>query len=149
VVEEMPTLPFARILKSDVPVDDATLKASFVPAVPCTLKVTVEDVALTPATTPLSMKSPAPSVVAEVQRVTSPVVPPETEDVIPRDDVATQRVDVPTDCNTIPRVPDADTPSRSVPRRLRLVAVAVVSVELVEKKVAAVNPVADAVFRLV
>ena len=50
------------------------------PDEPCTLKVIVEEVALIPATVPLSMKSPVPSVVAESQRVTKPVVPPLTPD---------------------------------------------------------------------
>ena len=148
VEDPIPMFPLASTLKILVPVEDATLKASFVPAVPCTLKVMVDDVAFTPVTAPLSIKSPAPSVVADVQRVTSPVVPPAIEETIPSDDVATQRVDVPTDWRTIPRVPDADTPSRRVPRRLRLVVVPVPTVSLVVKKVFAVSPVAEAVFRL-
>ena len=83
------------------------------------------------------------------QRVAYPKAPPDRVAVIPRDDVATQRVEVPTDWRIIPNVPEADTPSRRVPRRLRLVVVPVPIVSLVEKKLVAVSPVADAVFRLV
>ena len=81
VDDPIPTLPFWRMVKSEVPVDDATLNG-FKPDEPCTLKVMVEEVALTPATVPLSIKSPVPSVVAESQRVTKPVVPPLTPDAI-------------------------------------------------------------------
>ena len=95
VDEEIPTLPLLMIERSEVPVDDATVNG-LTPAVPCTLKVTVEDVALTPDTVPLSRKRPDDSAVAPVHRARKPGVPPERDE-IPRDEVATQRVDVPTD----------------------------------------------------
>ena len=79
VDDPIPTLPFWRIVKSEVPVEEATLNG-LTPDEPCTLKVMVDDVALTPATTPLSIRRPVPSVVAESQRVTKPVVPPLTPD---------------------------------------------------------------------
>jgi hypothetical protein len=63
-------LPLESILKNEEPVDDATLKMSFVePDTPCTLKATVDDVALIPATTPLSISVEVPRVVAVNQRV--------------------------------------------------------------------------------
>jgi hypothetical protein len=58
----IPTFPFWRIVKSDVPVEDATLNGS-VPALPCTLNVYEEDVALIPNTVPLSIRVEVPSVV--------------------------------------------------------------------------------------
>ena len=64
----MPTFPFALILKSEVPVLDATLNESLEPALPCTLKVMVDDVALMPAKVPLSRKRPVASDVAPVNR---------------------------------------------------------------------------------
>jgi hypothetical protein len=96
VVDPIPTLPFWRIVKSEVPVDDATLNG-LTPAVPCTLKVTVDEVALTPDTVPLSWKSPVDKVEAELQRASLPATPPERDEVMPSVDVATQRVDVPVD----------------------------------------------------
>ena len=84
------------MVKSDVPVEDATLNG-LTPERPCTLKVTVDDVALIPATVPLSRRVEVPSVVAESQRVAKPVEPPVRDEAIPRDYVATQRVDVPVD----------------------------------------------------
>jgi hypothetical protein len=62
---------------------------------------------------------------------------------IPSVDVATQRVEVPVDQSTCPRVPDAVVESRKVPATKRLVAVAEVIAKLVEdpsvaKKVVAV-----------
>jgi hypothetical protein len=76
VLEPIPTFPFASTVKSDVPDDDATLNG-LVAGAPCTLKVYEEDVALIPATVPLSILIPVPTVVGESQRVTNPVVPPE------------------------------------------------------------------------
>ncbi len=118
VDDPTPTFPLAKILKNDVPDEDATRNGSTAGDA-CRLKVTVEDVAFTPDTVPLSRKRPDESVEAPVQRARKPRVPPE-RDVIPREDVATHRVLVPTDWSTIPRVPDAFTPSRSVPSTERL-----------------------------
>jgi hypothetical protein len=83
-------------VRSAVPVEEAIRRGS-VPAVPCILKVTEDDVALMPNTVPLSSKVEVPSVVAESQRVAYPSTPPVIPDEIPRDDVDTQRVDVPVD----------------------------------------------------
>ena len=41
--------------------------------------------------------------------------PLEPPPVIPRDEVATHLVDMPTDCSTIPKVPLAFTPSKNAP----------------------------------
>jgi hypothetical protein len=84
-------------LKNEAPVDEATLKMSLVdPDVPCTLKATVDEVALIPATVPLSIIVPAPRVFAVTQRVTIPRVPPViVEAEMLSDEVDTQRVDVP------------------------------------------------------
>jgi hypothetical protein len=76
---------------------------------------------LIPATVPLSIEIPVPSVVGDVHLVRSPVTPPVSEDEIPSDEVATHCVDVPVDQRTWPRVPEADTESRNTPVRLRLV----------------------------
>ena len=67
-VTPIPTLPFWMMEKREVPVEDATLNG-LTPALPCTLKVTVEDVALTPRTDPLSISVEVPKVVAVSQRV--------------------------------------------------------------------------------
>jgi hypothetical protein len=105
--EPIPTFPFWRIVKSDVPVEEATLNG-LTPAAPCTLKVTVEDVALIPATVPLSRRVDVPRVVAVSQRVPKPEKPPATPvETTPSVDVATQRVLVPVAWSTIPRVPIA------------------------------------------
>jgi hypothetical protein len=54
----------------EAPVEDATLNGlSTVVVDDCTLKAKVDDVALTPVTTPLSMIVEVPSVVAVSQRV--------------------------------------------------------------------------------
>ena len=83
------------IEKSDVPVDDATLNG-LTPAPPCTLKVIVDEVALIPATVPLSRMREAPRVLAVTQRVANPVVPPViVVAAIPSDDVDTHLVVVP------------------------------------------------------
>lgn len=107
VVDPIPTLPFWRIVNSDVPVDEATLNG-LVEGRPCTLNEKVDDVALIPATVPLSRRDEVPSVVAVSQRVAKPTAPPLIR---PRVDVATQRVDVAVDWSTIPRDPVALTPS--------------------------------------
>ncbi len=64
----IPTFPLARIVKRLVPVDDATLNGS-IPAEPFTLKVTVDDVAFTPSTVPLSIRVDVPRVLDVNQRV--------------------------------------------------------------------------------
>jgi hypothetical protein len=72
---------------------------------------------------------------------------------MPSVDVATQRVEVPTDWRIIPRVPEALIPSRKVPRRLKLVVVLVKTLSLVVDAVPKypideVIPVVDALVRL-
>ncbi len=96
--EPTPTFPFERTLNSEVPDELATLNGS-VPALPCTLNEYEDEVALIPATIPLSSSEDVPSVVADNHLVANPNSPPVTPapPVIPRDDVDTQRVDVPVD----------------------------------------------------
>ena len=106
VVEPIPTLPSASTVKYCTLLDDATANGLSV-VVPRTRNPIVEDVPLTPDTTALSIRVPIPKVLADTQRDINPVVPPETEAVMLSDDVATQRVDVPVDCRSIPSVPDA------------------------------------------
>jgi hypothetical protein len=77
------------------PVEDATENAVAEPAFPCTLKVIIDEVAFTPATVPLSRKSPIPSVPGADQRAKNPLVPPERVPVILRLEVATHLVEVP------------------------------------------------------
>jgi hypothetical protein len=121
VDDPTPTLPFCRIVKSEVPVEDATLNG-LTPAEPWRLKVMVAEVALIPATVPLSMKRPAVRSVADVQRAERPIVPVKEEaDASPSDEVAIQRVEVPVDQRICPRVPEALVTSRSVPWSVRLV----------------------------
>jgi hypothetical protein len=70
VVAPTPTFPLARIEKSDTPVEDATLNGlSAVDVDDCTLNANVDDVALIPATTPLSRSVDVPRVVGVSQRV--------------------------------------------------------------------------------
>jgi hypothetical protein len=69
VEELIPILPLAKTFKIDVPDDDAMLNMSLLPAVPCKLKVTVEEEALTPKTLPLSIKVDVARVVELSQRV--------------------------------------------------------------------------------
>jgi hypothetical protein len=118
VEDPTPTFPLAKILKKEVPDEDATRNGSRAGDA-CRLKVTVDDVAFTPDTVPLSRRRPDESVEAPVQRARKPGVPPE-RDVIPRDEVATHRVDVPVERRTCPRVPEAVVESRSVPTTERL-----------------------------
>lgn len=146
VVEPIPILPFCRIVKSCVPVDDAT-ENGLTPPRPCTLKVMVDEVALIPATVPLSTKVEVPRVVADSHRVAKPDWPPViVEAESPRVDVATQRVVVPVVCSTIPRVPEAEVESKSAPRIVRLVAVAVVTRKLVDDPLVAKKVVVVALF---
>ena len=98
VDEPIPIFPLAETLKKDDPVDEATLKISLVdPEIPCTLKAIVDDVALIPATVPLSRSVDVPRVVEVSHRVAKPRAPPVRDAERPRDDVATQRVLVPVD----------------------------------------------------
>jgi hypothetical protein len=129
-------VPLASTEKRLAVDDVATLKTTEVPlaVVDATLKATVVDVAPTPATKPLSMKRPVERVVGDVQRARRPFEPPARAAVIPSDDVATQRVDVPIDWRTIPRVPVELVPSKSDPMRVRLVVVPLVIRSLVEKR---------------
>ena len=107
VEDPTPTFPLASTVKSDVPVEEATLNGFWLPD-PCTLKVIVDDVALTPATIPLSRRIPVANVVAPVYRAENPLTPPDTAapaSAKPKVDVATQRVDVPVVCRSIPLLP--------------------------------------------
>jgi hypothetical protein len=89
------------MVKNAAPDDEATLNGlRTVDDDDWMLNANVEEVALIPATVPLSMLTPEPRVVGDVQRVRRPVVPPDTEAVIPSDEVATHRVDVPVDQST-------------------------------------------------
>ena len=152
--------PVCDTERSEVPVDDATLNG-LTPAAPCTLKVTVDEVALIPATVPLSRSVEVPRVVVVNQRVAKPVCPPVTpEEVTPSVDVATHLVVVPVVWSTIPRVPVALAESRRNPASerfvvvalvvealvaMRLVAVALVILPLVAKRVLIVPTVVDEV----
>ena len=99
VVDPIPTLPLAKIVNIDTPVEEATLNGlRAVEVDDCTLKANVDDVALIPATVPLSRSVDVPRVVAVNQRVANPRAPPDTpEAVTPSVDVATHRVEVPVD----------------------------------------------------
>ena len=127
------------------PVEDEIVNG-LVPAVPRMLKVTVDEVALMPATVPLSAKRLFVRDVGDVQRARNPLIPPERLE-IPSVDVATQRVEVPVVWSTMPRVPVALRPSRNHPERLRLVVVALVIVPLVAKSVVIVPTVVDDVLK--
>ena len=109
---------------SEKPDGDATLKIELaLPDVPWILKVTVEEVALTPATVPSSRRRPVERVVSESQRVKNPGRPPDTPGppVMPSVEVATHLVDVPVAWSTIPSVPEAFTLSKKSPDNERLV----------------------------
>ena len=129
VVVPMPTLPLARILKNDVPDEDATLNGLSEP-VPFTLKDIVEEVAFTPETVPLSRRIPDVRDVGVNHVATFPIVPPDNP-VIPREDVATHSVEVPVDQSTCPSVPEALMESMNLPVRARLVVVELVKLPLV------------------
>jgi hypothetical protein len=83
-------------VRNEKPDDDATV-SGFTPEDPCMLNVDVEVVALTPATVPLSKKSPVESVEVDVKRARYPFMPPVRELEIPKDEVDTHCVDVPVD----------------------------------------------------
>ena len=105
VVDPIPTLPLTPTSKSGTPVLEATMNGSSAP-VPCTTNDVPDDVAFTPATTPLSRRDPVPRVVELVNRATNPLVPLNAE-ANPSVDVATHLVEVPVVWSTIPRVPVA------------------------------------------
>jgi hypothetical protein len=116
VEEPIPMFPLAKIVNIDTPVDEATLNGLRLEVeVACTLNANDDDVALTPANDPLSKNEADPSVVADDQRASLPVVPPESDPLTPSDDVATQRVEVPVDISTIAEVPVALVESRNIP----------------------------------
>ena len=101
VVVPTRSLPAWSTDKRERPVEDE-IKNGLVPAVPCTLKEKVDDVALIPATTPLSKNVDVANVVAPVKRAKNPFAPPVTPapPVIPRDEVDTHWVLVPVDQRT-------------------------------------------------
>jgi hypothetical protein len=106
VVVPTATVPPARTARSDAPDDDATWNGLRLEVlVARTLNTKLDEVALIPVNTPLSMSVDVPSVVAESQRVAKPVEPPVRAEAIPSVDVATHLVDVPVDWRIIPRVP--------------------------------------------
>jgi hypothetical protein len=151
VVEPIPTLPLAKIVKSDAPVEEATLNGlSAVEVEDCTLKAKDDDVALIPATVPLSRSVDVPSVDAVSQRVAKPREPPSTPaPMTPSVEVDTHLVVVPVVWRIIPRVPVALDESRKKPERVRLVVVALVILPLVAKSVVAVSADDDALFKTV
>ena len=103
-----PTFPLASTVKSETPVEEATLNGLIaeVEAL-CTLRAKEDEEALTPRTVPLSMSVEVPRVVEVSHRVAKPRAPPEMLDTGPSVEVATHLVEVPVDCSTIPRVPIA------------------------------------------
>jgi hypothetical protein len=107
VVEPIPTFPLERIVKSDAPVEEATLNGlRAVEVEDCTLNAKVDDVALIPATVPLSRSVDVPRVDAVSQRVAKPRAPPDTPTAVtPRVEVDTHFVVVPVVWRIIPRVP--------------------------------------------
>ena len=65
-----PMFPLARIVKSDTPVEEATLNGLRADDVEdCTLKAKLEEDALTPRTVPLSIRVEVPTVDEVNQRV--------------------------------------------------------------------------------
>ena len=139
----IPIFPLPRTVRSCVPEEEATANG-FTPGLPCTLKLKVEDVALIPATVPLSRSDDVARVVAVNHRVAKPVAPPVIDAVIARDDVDTHLVEVPDVWRTIPMVPAELVVSRKAPRRVRLVAEALVIRKLVEEPLVAKKLVAVA-----
>src|SRR3989344_1081412 len=75
VVVLIPTRDRAVTLKMELVDEEETLKGSRV-VVPWTLKLTADDVALTPATVALSFKMPVLTVLVPIQTVTNPFTPP-------------------------------------------------------------------------
>jgi hypothetical protein len=109
VEEPMPMFPLERMVKNEAPVEEATLKGlRAVDVEDCTLNANVDDVALIPATVPLSRSVDVPRVDAVSQRVAKPRAPPDTPTAVtPRVDVETHFVVVPVVWRIIPRVPVA------------------------------------------
>ena len=102
----IPMFPLARMVKSEDPVEDATLNGlSAVEVDDCTLNANKDEVALIPVTTPLSMSVDSPSVVEESQRVAYPAVPPATPPAVILNPVA-HLVDVPVLLSIIPDDPN-------------------------------------------
>ena len=95
----IPTFPLPSTVRSEVPVDEATLNG-LTPAEPCTLNEKLDEVALIPATVPLSRSVDVPSVVSVNQRVAKPTAPPVNDAERPSDEVATHCVEVPVDQRT-------------------------------------------------
>jgi hypothetical protein len=79
VVVPIPTLPLVATMRYDVPDEEATL-SGVRPAPACILNDTEDEVALTPATVPLSRTVEVPRVVDVNHRVTYPGCPPEIPD---------------------------------------------------------------------
>ena len=75
VVEPMPTLWLLVTLRTETPEEDETLRMSLLPLEPWMLKVTVLDVALMPATVPLSWSRPVVRAEAEDQTASLPGTP--------------------------------------------------------------------------
>ena len=73
VVVPIPMLPAWVMRNTEVPEEEAMLKMSEEPALPCRLKVMVEEVALMPATVPLSLIKPWAKVLTPFQIETKPV----------------------------------------------------------------------------
>ena len=92
-------------LNNDVPVDDAILNG-FTPAAPLILKVYADEVALIPATVPLSINVPDESVEGDVHRARYPFVPPKTLELTLSDDVDTHCIPLPVVWSIIPAVPE-------------------------------------------
>ena len=74
VEEPIPTSPPCFTTRYEVPELEATLNGSNAPAVPCMLKFTEEEVALIPATAPLSISMPLAVEDAPVALTTKPFV---------------------------------------------------------------------------
>ena len=69
-VTPTPMFPLASMVKRDCPVEDATLNGlRIVEEELCTLRAKLEEDALTPRTTPLSIKVEVPTVLDVSQRV--------------------------------------------------------------------------------
>src|SRR5665213_2861414 len=71
----MPTLWLLVTLRTETPEEDETLRMSLLPLEPWMLKVTVLDVALMPATVPLSWSRPVVRAEAEDQTASLPGTP--------------------------------------------------------------------------
>ena len=83
VEEEMPILELAFTVRIEVPEEDAMLKGSVAPLL-WRLKVTVEELALTPKTVPLLMSLPVVKELEPFQMASKPAVPEPDRAVPPR-----------------------------------------------------------------